>query len=251
MNHRIVSTDPVATEIIAALGVSERLVAVSHRCDTPRVIADRPRVTHAIADGIECDEDALVAAAPSLVIARSGQGAADADAMISKLQALGLGTVRVVGLDGTSLDVILRDIERVGETLELGLVGLSIAGGLRARIDSVREAVAGVVPGRIACLGRLASLPWLSDLVAVAGGEIAATAAADLVLNCRADVDPEPALAAATTARSVVLDEAQASRFLRPGPRVAEAVEVFAALLHPERVPRLVARWSDVVGVGS
>ena len=42
---RIVSLLPSATEIVAALGFAERLVGISHECDFPPQIADRPRVS--------------------------------------------------------------------------------------------------------------------------------------------------------------------------------------------------------------
>ena len=43
---RIVSLLPAATEIAAALGLTEQVVGVSHECDFPSAANDRPRVTH-------------------------------------------------------------------------------------------------------------------------------------------------------------------------------------------------------------
>lgn len=41
---RIVSLLPSATEILCALGLAESLVGISHECDYPPEICNRPRV---------------------------------------------------------------------------------------------------------------------------------------------------------------------------------------------------------------
>ena len=43
---RIVSLLPAATEIVAALGLTDSLVGVSHECDYPPDVNHKPRVTH-------------------------------------------------------------------------------------------------------------------------------------------------------------------------------------------------------------
>jgi iron complex transport system substrate-binding protein len=43
--QRIVSLLPSATEIVCALGLEDRLVGISHSCDYPAGIADRPRLS--------------------------------------------------------------------------------------------------------------------------------------------------------------------------------------------------------------
>jgi iron complex transport system substrate-binding protein len=43
---RIVSLFPAATEIVAALGFADSLVGVSHECDYPPEVNNKPRVTH-------------------------------------------------------------------------------------------------------------------------------------------------------------------------------------------------------------
>ncbi|HWC72295.1 MAG TPA: hypothetical protein VG454_00050, partial [Gemmatimonadales bacterium] len=42
---RIVSLLPSATEIVCALGLEDRLVGISHSCDYPDNIVDRPRLS--------------------------------------------------------------------------------------------------------------------------------------------------------------------------------------------------------------
>lgn len=64
--QRIVSLLPSATEIVCALGLEDRLVGISHSCDYPESIVDRPRLSwpRASLDGLSSGEiDAAVRAA--------------------------------------------------------------------------------------------------------------------------------------------------------------------------------------------
>src|SRR5260370_42000405 len=42
---RVVSLLPAATEIVAALGLADQFAGVSHECDYPSEVNDKPRVT--------------------------------------------------------------------------------------------------------------------------------------------------------------------------------------------------------------
>src|SRR5712691_3843540 len=88
--RRIVSLLPSATEIVCALGLEDRLVGISHSCDYPPSVTDRPRLTrpHRNLDGLssreiddavraalhedgsvyEIDIDAINALAPDLIL---------------------------------------------------------------------------------------------------------------------------------------------------------------------------------------
>jgi len=64
--RRIVSLLPSATEIVCALGLADRLVGISHSCDYPPSVTDRPRLTRPRRnlDGLSSGEiDAAVRAA--------------------------------------------------------------------------------------------------------------------------------------------------------------------------------------------
>ncbi|HXX10295.1 MAG TPA: cobalamin-binding protein [Burkholderiales bacterium] len=56
---RIVSLLPSATEIVAALGLADQLVGISHECDFPEEICDRPRVTHCEIHGADLPSSAI------------------------------------------------------------------------------------------------------------------------------------------------------------------------------------------------
>src|SRR6266508_1731848 len=64
--QRIVSLLPSATEIVCALGLEDRLVGISHSCDYPPSITDRPRLSwpRANLEGLSSGEiDAAIRAA--------------------------------------------------------------------------------------------------------------------------------------------------------------------------------------------
>src|SRR6266540_1873397 len=64
--RRIVSLLPSATEIVCALGLEDRLVGISHSCDYPPSITDRPRLSwpRANLEGLSSGEiDAAIRAA--------------------------------------------------------------------------------------------------------------------------------------------------------------------------------------------
>src|SRR5437764_6287824 len=56
---RVVSLLPAATEIVAALGMVDRLVGVSHECDHPPEVTLKPRVTRCAIHGNALPSEAI------------------------------------------------------------------------------------------------------------------------------------------------------------------------------------------------
>ena len=56
---RIVSLLPSATEIVAALSLTDHLVGISHECDYPQQIRNRPRVTRCEIHGSDLPSPAI------------------------------------------------------------------------------------------------------------------------------------------------------------------------------------------------
>jgi iron complex transport system substrate-binding protein len=196
---RIASLLASATEMVCALGLDERLVAISHECDYPPGVLDRPRVTRARFDPehldgaaidravrealaqhgsvYEVDRDRLRAARPDLILT---QGICEVCAVPTALAeeaacALG-GDVRVLSLDAHSVDEILGSIVEVGRAAGAGPAGERVAAGLRDRMDAVARRVTGAPRPRVLAIEWLepAFIPghWVPEMVALAGGEM-------------------------------------------------------------------------------
>jgi iron complex transport system substrate-binding protein len=177
------------------------------------------------------------------------------------------GPPLVVSLDPSTLEDVFGDVGRVAEALgEPGRAGPVVA-GLRARIEAVRAAVAGRPRPRCFVLEWTdpvyAAGHWNPELVALAGGEevlgragedsrrvpweeVLAAAPEVIVLACcgytaARTMEDVPALRErpgwgdlpAVRAGRVFAVDANAY-FSRPGPRLADSVEILGAILHPE-----------------
>lgn len=202
---RICSFVPGATEVVAALGLEDALVGISHECDYPPSLGQipvlvRPRVesdrlsSAQIDDQVgallsagtglyELDERQLRAARPDLIIA---QDLCDVCAITPSQLNHVLQTLapppRMVTLNPRRLDDVIRDIEMLGVALEQKEAGKQFATGLRRRLDAVRADFSSTMrrPG-VACLEWLSPLytagHWVPDMVEAAGGiDVLATA---------------------------------------------------------------------------
>lgn len=203
----ICSLVPGATEVVAALGLQDRLVGISHECDTPQTLSHVPVMvrgridSHALSSAqidaqvgewlsggsglYELDEARLLAAKPDLLIT---QDLCDVCAITPTQLARVVQTLspppRMVTLNPHRLDDVLRDIETLGGAMEREEAGRQLAAALRRRLDAVRTTV-GAEPSRpkVACLEWLSPLysagHWVPDMVAAAGGiDVLATAGA-------------------------------------------------------------------------
>lgn len=204
--RRIVSLLPAATEWVAALGLGDSLVGVSHECDQPHAaVQGRPRVTRSridpAASAAEIDrtvralrergEDlyeldaALVASlAPDLIVtqAQCDVCAVSEDA-VRKLAASLPGSPAVVAFRGSSLEAVAREVEALAraagvpeaaedarDVLLGGVERVRANVGRRAFLSGARHA-----PPRLALLEWLtppmSAASWLPELVQAAGFE--------------------------------------------------------------------------------
>src|SRR6266516_3600933 len=106
---RIVSLLPSATEIVCALGLADELVAVTHECDYPPQVRDKPTITASALDD------------------------AGDSATIDRL----LGGAPVVSLEPRTLGDILDTIMLVGRLTGHEETAAGVVARLRARIDAV------------------------------------------------------------------------------------------------------------------
>jgi iron complex transport system substrate-binding protein len=292
---RVVSLLPSATEIVCALGFEDALVGISHECDFPAHITDRPRVTRCEIHGADLssaaidgwvrdtlagrgtlytlDEPVVQALRPDVVITQQlcdvcavsyGSVAAFAAALPSR--------PRVLNLQPGTLQDILADIQLVADALGAPQRGRDLTARLQARIDAVARAVALAAPRATCFLLEWIEPPycgghWNPQLVALAGGtdpigrvgqpsrrldwDEVARADPDVIVLACCGFSVERTLQEAAAASSVPQwQDLRAVRegnvfvvdanayFSRPGPRIADSLEMLAHILHPGLVAR-------------
>ncbi len=195
--QRIVSLLPSATEIVCALGLEERLVGISHSCDYPSSVTDRPRLTRPRPnlDGLSSGEiDAAVRAAlrdhgsvyeidvagiralaPDLVLT---QGICDVCAVPESEVIASLAGTQILTLDAHDLDAIFASIRDVGCATGVVEQAEALVANIQRRIDAVRARVDGRPRPRVLALEWLDPpyVPghWVPELIAAAGGDLLA-----------------------------------------------------------------------------
>jgi iron complex transport system substrate-binding protein len=175
------------------------------------------------------------------------------------------GGPAVISLDPGTLDEVLGDLPRLAEACGDADRGERLRAALRRRIDAVSSAVAGAPRPRVLALEWLdppyVGGHWVPDMIAAAGGDDVLASPGErsrtapwsdlrparpdvaVVMPCGLYADEAAAqargfadeLASLDAERIVAVDAA--SSFSRPGPRLADGVELLGHLLHPERVP--------------
>ena len=192
---RIASLVPSATEIVAALGLADSIVARSHECDWPAQVAGAPACTRARIDAskpsgaIHEEVGKLLAAALSLYDLDTGVlRAARPSHIVTQDQcdvcAVGLpeveaaaaefldAPVQIVSLAPMRLGDIWDDIARVGSAL--GVDAQPVRDGLRARVAAIAERARALLPKRVLTVEwsdpPMTAGNWVPELVTLAGG---------------------------------------------------------------------------------
>lgn len=195
---RIASFLASGTEIAHALGLGDVVVAISHECDYPPELLDRPRLSRPRFDPAGLDSGAIdraVRAAmldhgsvyevdgallervrPDLVLTQAvcEVCAVPTPGVLDVVRARGLGA-RVESLDAHTLEEILDSIVQVGAAAGVADRGERVADALRARIEAVRAAVRGAPRPRVLAIEWLDPpfLPghWVPEMIEAAGGD--------------------------------------------------------------------------------
>ena len=194
---RVVTLLPAATEIVAALGMLDDVVAVSHECDFPPGANAKPRATHCpihestlpsaeidrwVSESLRrsgtlytLDEALLRRLEPDvLVTQRLCDVCAVGYASVQAFAATLPGPPRVVDLDPSSLADIMQDVRTVADALGVRDRGDALVAGLGARIEAVRARAADAARRRCIVLEWIdppfRSGHWTPELVEIAGG---------------------------------------------------------------------------------
>ena len=195
---RIASLVPSATEALFALGLGDRVVAVTHECDHPAEVTALPHLTSSvIPEGLppgeidaqvrevtgrgealyRLDEETLRELAPDLIVTQAlcavcAVSYDDVRAVAGRLAS----RPDVISLDPESLDEVLDDLIRLAEACGEAERGERLRGELAARLDGVRGAVEGAGRPRVVALEWLdppfVGGHWVPEMVEIAGGAV-------------------------------------------------------------------------------
>ncbi len=195
---RIVSLLPSSTEMVCALGMEAHLVGISHGCDYPESIVDRPRLTlpnmdtrgaSAAIDGAvsalvqagqslyRIDAEQLRRLAPDVVVTQDAceVGAVSQAEVVRAVQVSDDSDVEVVSLSPRLLQDIWADIRLVGRaTGRLQEADAVLAACFERVNEIIAETIMIPEPPRVAVLAWMAPLMlagyWIPELIQLAGG---------------------------------------------------------------------------------
>ena len=257
---RVVSTAPSFTETMFAMGAGDRVAAVSTYCHFPPEVNKLPRVGSYLQPNVE----AIARLKPDLVLVHAEQPKA-----LAQLEGL---KIRTLAVRNTTLEETLTSATQIGRAIGMAKQGENLERRLREKLSAIEKQnagrtrtllfIVGRTPGRLDGLVAVGSSSFLNDVIRIAGGRNvlfdSKVAYPRLSLEAVLRLDPDVIVDMGDMAetvgvteehkRSVVrLWEAQkgiraveqrkvfavaADIFVVPGPRVVEAAEAFAAMLH-------------------
>lgn len=255
--ERIISIAPSNTEILFALGLGDRVVAVTDYCDYPAEAKTKDSVGSYIKPSIE----EIVALSPDLILATG----VHEDKVIPALEGLGL---TVVALDSDTLDEVLESIRLVGEITGKQKEADQLATEMSDRIRAITEQTAGLSQAE---KPRVFYVIWYDPLMSAGSGTFQdnmiekvgginitgnltgwVTVSLETVLEANPEVmiaginhaslndlnyqfiKTEPRLADTAARQNDRVYEVDANLVSRTGPRIIDGLEKLAEFIHPE-----------------
>jgi len=255
--ERIISIAPSNTEILFALGLGDRVVAVSDYCDYPPGVEMKPSIGSFTNPNIE----EIVALSPDLIVAASKHK----DEVIPELDKIGL---TVLALDATNINQVLEAVTMVGRVTGQTEQASKLTSEMRERIKAVTDKTERLAesekprvfysvwhdPLMSAGIGT-----FQADLIGKAGGiniargldgweaislEIVVIANPEVMIAgamTKADADAnfqfistEPRLENTDARNNGFIYAVDSNVISRPGPRIVDALELFAKLIQPD-----------------
>jgi len=248
---RIVSLAPSNTEILYAIGAGNQVAGVTTFCDYPPEAKAKPKV----GGWMNPDYDVIKALNPDLVATSTvvQEGAA------RKLKEMGL---EVLHLDPRNLEEVFSSILKLGQLTGMQANAEMVIGKMRAKMDEIKGLVDRAKTRPRVYAEEWHKPPfvcgnWIPELIQMAGGEslISGGRSREVSLDEIREFDPhymiitwcgfgERAKAelvkyregwediyAVKNDRIFVFDD---SYLNRPGPRLAEGLNLLARTIHPE-----------------
>jgi iron complex transport system substrate-binding protein len=250
--RRIIPLAPSLTEILFALGAGDDVVGVTDYADHPPEAREKPSV----GGGVDPNMEVIVGLRPDLVLASADTNRWDTLVRLERLNIPVFG-VKPVGVDG-----VLASIARVGEVLGRSPQAEKLIGEMRRRMTAVSERVSAFARPTILYVVWIDPLivagreTVIDDLIRLAGGtnvvqtpgfpryglEQVVMHPPDLIVLAfdRGGVEDGevlhrlPVWRQIRTVRDGAVRVIDAGMTNRPGPRIAEAVEMLARTFHQE-----------------
>jgi iron complex transport system substrate-binding protein len=249
---KIVSVAPSATEVVFAIGAGDRVVAADDFSDYPAAAKALPKV-----GGFKASPEKIVSFQPDLVLATTTGDLA------SVLESQNL---KVIVLEPADIEAVYKSIMLIGSVVDRDAQAKDLVTSMRSRIAAVAEKAKPTAKVRV--LHELdASDPskifvagpgnFIDSMITTAGGTNVAASAKSAYPQLSSEEivrsDPEvivlsdaafgaspdvvaarPGWSAITAVRMKRVHPIDPDIVSRPGPRLADAVEAYAKLLHPD-----------------
>jgi iron complex transport system substrate-binding protein len=262
--ERIVSVAPSCTEILFAIGAGDKVVGVTTYCDYPYDFAAWVAAGNmtSVGDFANPNMEVIYSLDPDLIFASGG------------IQTETVNTLRergykVIVLDPTSIDGILKNIELVGNATDKRDEAASLVVNLTSRINAVWEKVASAAKPKvyyetyyeITSSWTIGGLAWQTELIEKAGGtnifgdqqiayyqyqvealiarnpDVIVLPASGMGTGEQASIDAVKARPGWDTMNAVQNDriyQIDPNIIERAVPRVVDAIEQLAEFFHPE-----------------
>ncbi len=250
--ERIVSLAPSSTEILFALGLGDKVIGVTDVCDYPEEALAIEKMGGF--QGVNVEK--IVAANPDLIIADS----LTTKEVVEQLESFGFP---VLAIRAVSVEEMLQHIELIGRAANVKAKAEEVITGLRGRVEAISQRVKDIPDDErplvfyevwYDALMSVGPNTFIHDVIELAGGKsVTADATTDwpvVDLEVLLAKNPEVVILGHTgqTPEQVkarvnwqTVDAVKNNQvytinpdlFSRPGPRLVDALEEVAKILHP------------------
>jgi ABC-type Fe3+-hydroxamate transport system substrate-binding protein len=261
--QRIVSTAPSITELLYALGLSDRVVGVDRFSRYPAEALRKPK----IGDYANPNLEAIAALRPDLVIIPTNP--------VKLAERLAVLRLKVLEVDQESIAKLYESFRVIGQATGASAQAAKLTAEVRGKLEAIRERAAplkktrmmfvvGRTPNGLDGLIVVGQGSYLSEIIALAGGEnvfrdaVASYPGVSLeeVLARNPDVIVDMGdmadsvgvteehkrevvslwerLASVNAVKQHRVYAVASDVYVTPGPRVVDAAKAFLAMLHPE-----------------
>ncbi|MCA0318722.1 MAG: ABC transporter substrate-binding protein [Proteobacteria bacterium] len=252
--QRLVTIFASNTELVASVGLADRIVGIESFTRFPPEVVGRPQVGGRLGFSV----DRVVRQRPDLVIVTPARQAVHQ--LVDPMERLG---IPILVVTHRSVDEVFANIRLVAKAAGVEARGEAVTHALQSRLDAVARRLAGrgrprviMITGRVATGLMLIARPgsYTADAMVAAGARLAfdqpqmlpqvspeaiLRSDPDIVLFAGSEADRRELFARPGWQHLRALRENRVltvsrAEFLIPGPRVVDGIEKLAAVLHPD-----------------